>query len=251
MIDGKPAGWMGVTRRRMLGYLLLGGGTLLAGCGMKGVGERAKEKGKVLLDRIPDLPPGLEAAVRFPLIEALQGRRARRFSVGSSIPDGPLAFTSPAAPMPLSALEQMMVLTAAAGNTGWHYLIPHNPNYIPHIPNYAGAAGGRTFPSSAGFHTSEFFFTDDEGVYFLPTRDAAALLARDEDGAVDLNAYLQAHRSRVRKLSDKRLHIPHSAEARAHRDAQSVVCTSTVIARHPVSGVPLTQQHSPLMSPPL
>jgi len=207
-MTGEKPGWLGMTRRRMLGYTLLGGGTLLAGCGMQGVGDRAKVKGRILLDRIPGLPLGLEAAIRFPLIEAIHGRRARRFSVGSSIPDGPLAYTSTAEPMPLNPLEQMMVVTAAAGNTGWHYLIPHNPNYVPNIPNYAGAAGGRTFPSSAGFHTTEFFFTDDEGIHFLPTRDAPALLERADDGSMDLNAYLQAHRARVRKLSDKRLHIP-------------------------------------------
>ena len=39
----------------------------------------------------------------------------------------------------------------------------------------AGAAAGRTFPSAAGFHTVELFFTDDSGVYFFPTRDAGAL----------------------------------------------------------------------------
>ena len=38
-------------------------------------------------------PPGVEDALGFPLIDALVGRRARRFSLGSSIPDGPLAFT--------------------------------------------------------------------------------------------------------------------------------------------------------------
>ncbi|KAA0221563.1 hypothetical protein EDS67_28305, partial [candidate division KSB1 bacterium] len=112
------------------------------------------------------------------------------------------------APMPLGELEQMMVLTAAAGNTGWFYLHPFNPNYVPNIPNYASAAGGRTFPSAAGFHTTEFFYTDDNGTYFLPTRDAHNLVKTDENGATDLNAYLQAHRSRIKKLSDKRMHIP-------------------------------------------
>jgi hypothetical protein len=42
------------------------------------------------------------------------------------------------------------------------------------LANYAGAAAGRTFPSAAGFHTAELFFTDDSGVYFFPTRDAGA-----------------------------------------------------------------------------
>lgn len=59
--------------------------------------------------------------------------------------------------MPLNDVEKMVVLTSAAGNTGWHFAITHNPSYAPHFPNYAAAAGGRTFPSAAGFHTSEVF----------------------------------------------------------------------------------------------
>jgi hypothetical protein len=153
-------------------------------------------------------PPGFNDALEFPLVEALFGRRARRFSLGTSIPDGPLTFTSRHAPMALSELEQLMVLTAAAGNTGWHYMITRSAHYAPHLSNYSAAAGGRTFPSAAGFHTSEVFFTDENGVYFFATRDAPALAERAADGALDLEALLEVHRSRIRKLADGRLHIP-------------------------------------------
>ena len=111
---------------------------------------------------IGEHPPGLQDVLQFPLVEALYGRRARRFSLGASLPDGPLAFTSQHDPLPLSELEQMLVLTAAAGNTGWHYMITRPARYAPHLSNYSGTPGGRTFPSAAGFHTSEVFFTDDE-----------------------------------------------------------------------------------------
>jgi len=85
------------------------------------LGAAAKKKGKILLEGLPAIPRGLELAVSMPLIEALHGRRARRFALGAEIPDGPLKFKSRHEPMPLSELEQMMVLTAAAGNTGWFY----------------------------------------------------------------------------------------------------------------------------------
>ncbi len=204
----KSISWLPMTRRKMLGGLLVGAGTMLTGFKINSLGQRLTQKGKILLKGLPAIPKGLEVAVTMPLIEALHGRRARRFALGAEIPDGPLKFKSQHAPMPLSELEQMMVLTAASGNTGWFYLHPFNPNYVPNIPNYASAAGGRTFPSAAGFHTSEVFYTDDNGTYFLPTRDAQNLVKTDENGATDLNAYLQAHRSRIRKLSDKRMHIP-------------------------------------------
>jgi hypothetical protein len=87
-------------------------------------------------------------------------------------------------------------------------MITRNARYAPHLSNYSAAAGGRTFPSAAGFHTSEVFFTDDNGVYFFATRDAPALAERAADGALDLEALLEVHRSRIRKLADGRLHIP-------------------------------------------
>src|ERR671918_1430336 len=153
-------------------------------------------------------PAGLQDVLKFPLVDALFGRRARRFSLGASLPDGPLAFTSQHYPLPLSELEQMLVLTAAAGNTGWHYTIMRHARYAPHLSNYSAAAGGRTFPSAAGFHTSEVFFTDDDGVYFLATRDAPALVERTAGEPLDLNGILEAHRKRIRKLADGRLYIP-------------------------------------------
>src|SRR3954452_17416250 len=101
----------------------------------------------------------------FPLVEALYGRRSRRFALGAEIPDGPLAYRSKHDPLPLSEPERMLVLSAMGGTTGWHYAITRHARYAPHVSNYAGAAAGRTFPSAAGFHTAELFFTDDSGVY--------------------------------------------------------------------------------------
>lgn len=203
-----PAKWFSLSRRKLLGGLMVGAGSLMSGIGLRAYGADIKRRGRVLVDGMTNVPPGLETAVQFPLVEALYGRRARRFPVGSEMPGGPTPFKSSHPPQPLSDLEQMLILTAAAGNTGWHHLIPHNPNYLPNIPNYAVSAAGRTFPSAAGFQTTEFFFTDDAGTYFLPTRDAPSLAARSEQGELNLNAFLAAHKARIRKLSDKRLHIP-------------------------------------------
>ena len=60
-----------------------------------------------------------------------------------------------------------MILAAMAGNTGWHYAHMYNADYaLYHLPNYVGTAVGGLFRPTAGFHTSEIFFTDDEGIYF-------------------------------------------------------------------------------------
>lgn len=189
-------------------------------------------------------PPGMRDALEFPLIEALVGRRSRLFALGNSIPDGPLAFTSRHKPMPLSNLEQMMVLTAAAGNTGWHYMIIRNAHYAPHLSNYAGAAGGRTFPSAAGFHTSNLFFTDDEGTYLFDTRDAPALVEPTGNIEQDVQATLDAHSKQVRQLYDGRMYLPREDPyIEGHNTWSANVPGSTLIipvadlAQHGVAGI--------------
>jgi hypothetical protein len=108
--------------------------------------------------------------------------------------------------MPLDELERLLVLTAMGGTTGWHYSITRHARYAPHVSNYAAAAG-RTFPSAAGFHSAELFFTDDSGVWFFPTRDAGALV----DPAVEQvtpELMVQRHRGRLRQLAEGRLYLP-------------------------------------------
>jgi hypothetical protein len=149
----------------------------------------------------------LSELAAFPLLEALYGRRSRRFALGDEIPDGPLAYRSRHEPLPLTELERMLVLSAMGGTTGWHYSITRHARYAPHVSNYAAGAAGRTFPSAAGFHTAELFFTDDSGLYFFPTRDAGALVDPATD-AVTPELMVERHRELLRRLSDGRLYLP-------------------------------------------
>lgn len=150
----------------------------------------------------------LDELLSFPLVDALFGRRSRRFFLGAVIPDGPLAHESRFAPFPLSELERLLIVSAVAGKTGWHSSITRHQRYAPHLSNYPAAAGGRTFPSAAGFHTSEVFFTDDSGTYFVRTRDIAPPTERQPDGLQDVPALVRAHAGQIERLSDARLHIP-------------------------------------------
>jgi hypothetical protein len=149
----------------------------------------------------------IQELAAFPLVEALFGRRSRRFALGDEILDGPLAYRSRHEPLPLTETERMLVLSAMGGTTGWHYSITRHARYAPHVSNYAAGAAGRTFPSAAGFHTAELFFTDDSGLYFFPTRDAGALVdpATEE---VTPELMVERHRDRLRQLSSDRLYLP-------------------------------------------
>ena len=98
---------------------LLGSRRRAAGLGLARAETLSPRKAGSCSTRYPTPPRGLVEAATFPLIEAIHGRRSRRFAKGATIPDGPLAFTSRQAPEPLDPLEQMLLLATVAGNTGW------------------------------------------------------------------------------------------------------------------------------------
>jgi hypothetical protein len=154
------------------------------------------------------LPPGFQDMLSFGLLEGLLGRRSRRFFAGAEIPDGVFAYTSNSKPVPLSELEKLLIVSACGGNTSWHHMIYRADRYAPHLSNYAGAAGGRVFPSAAGFQTSQTFFTDDEGVYVLDIRDAPAFADRTENGLLSMDEFVDNVRKRVRKIKNGRLQVP-------------------------------------------
>ncbi len=104
------------------------------------------------------LSKALEGVTQFPLIQALAGRRSRRFCVGAEIPEGPLAFKSNQKPIPLTELEQMLLLTSMAGSTGWHYTISYNEADRSQLPSYSAGSAGRTFPSGSWFSYLRSFF---------------------------------------------------------------------------------------------
>ncbi len=156
----------------------------------------------------PTVPPGFEDMLSFGLMESLLGRRSRRFFMGAEIPDGVFAHKSRHEITPLSELEKLLVVMACGGNTSTHHMIFRAKRYAPHLSNYAGSAGGRTFPSAACFHTSMTFFTDDDGLYVLDARDAPAFADRNPDGSLDVGELLSALKRHIRKMKDGRLGIP-------------------------------------------
>lgn len=166
--------------------------------------------------------------LEFPLVAAINGRRSRRFPVGGTIPAGELAYASTKPPQPLSEVERALVLATVTGVTGWNFGISHHPGYAPALPNYSGSAGGRSFPSAAGFHTTDFFFTDDSGTYFLSSRDAAPDgEVTGPDACLDVDRWLEATTARYRKLSDQRIWLP--------REEPYLEGHNTWIANHPGS----------------
>jgi hypothetical protein len=109
--------------------------------------------------------------MKFPLVQALFGRRARRFGLGMEIPSGPLAYKSKKEPVPLSKEEQMLLVAAATGVSGWNFGVPFGPRTPESHAEFSLRFTGRTTPTAAGLGTPVLFFTDDNGCYCTRTRD--------------------------------------------------------------------------------
>lgn len=106
----------------------------------------------------------------YPLLEAIYGRRARRFGLGMEIPSGPLAFKSTAEPAPLTELEQAVLVAAGTGVTGWNFGVPFGPDRPNSHAHYTQRFTGRTAPTAAGFGTPVLFTPTTNGTYLTDAR---------------------------------------------------------------------------------
>lgn len=151
----------------------------------------------------------LDAVTSFTLVEALAGRRSRRFGLGMTIPDGPLAYSSGHEPHPLGADERALLVWAATGLTGWHLGMPHTESGPPEAGcNYPSRLTGRTNPSAAGLHSSELAIIDDSGVYITALRTASNELLEQAAHATSLDSLVALTDSLLMKVTDNRCHLP-------------------------------------------
>lgn len=154
----------------------------------------------------PGPPPGMR---EFPLIEAIYGRRSRRFGLGMEIPSGPLAFTSSSDPVPLTEIEKAILVAAGTGMTGWSFGIPFGPDRPNSHAHYTQRFTGRTAPTAAGFGTPVLFHTDDTGTYLTDTRDIQPTAVRElAAGADGFDRIIDTARRATRRLSEERLDLP-------------------------------------------
>jgi hypothetical protein len=96
-------------------------------------------------DEVTDRHDRLEALLEFPLMNAVFGRRARRFGMGMEILSGPLAFRSEREAMPLTELERSILVGAATGVSGWSFGVPFGPRTPDSHAEFTLRFTGRTF----------------------------------------------------------------------------------------------------------
>jgi hypothetical protein len=152
----------------------------------------------------------LNKLLQFSLMHAIFGRRSRRFGLGMEIPSGPLAYKSKLENMPLSDLEQSIMIAAATGVTGWNFGIPFGPNHPNEHANYTNRFTGRTSPTAGGFGTPAMLFTNDKGTFITNTRDTRPLVISELGGDLSNAAerIIAVCKENTIKLSDARLDLP-------------------------------------------
>jgi hypothetical protein len=106
-----------------------------------------------------------ERLAGYPLLDAMRGRRSRRFGMGMKIPDGPFAYESRHEPLPLTEAEEAALAFAACGVTGYA---------LADLSYGRGQGGGmlagllgRTVASPDAINTVSVFVTNDNATYLL------------------------------------------------------------------------------------
>src|SRR5215210_8661984 len=115
----------------------------------------------------------LRAALGYPLYDAIVNRRSRRFPLGARL-GGLTPFASAHEPVPLSEAEEGLLVFAATGRTGLNladmYYMDDSGRSTR--ANTMLQFESRTYPSACGAHASELFYTNDDGIFAVPLRDA-------------------------------------------------------------------------------
>jgi len=148
----------------------------------------------------------------YPLLDALFGRRSRRFGRNMHLDGGPLAYQSKEAPRPLTLEEEASLAFAACGVTG-HALaeLPFQNGAAPESGsgNILIHLTGRTVASGDAVHCVTVFVINDDGAWMLkrpqdfPRQGIDALVQAARDRRF-VEVYEQ---SRVR-IADRRVDVP-------------------------------------------
>lgn len=114
-----------------------------------------------------EYPEGLDLAVEHSFYDAVFQRRSRRFGLGMEIEKGPLAYKSRHAPVPLSELEEAMLVWTGLGIKNINL-----SDFPPHVGlDLEMQFTSKTIPALGDVHRTELFYTNDEGLYMIKMHD--------------------------------------------------------------------------------
>jgi hypothetical protein len=111
--------------------------------------------------------PGIvrERFARYPLLDALRGRRSRRFGLGMAIPGGPFTYKSQHPPLSLLEIEEAALAFAACGVTG--YALADLSYGLGQGGGMLAGLLGRTISSADAINAVSLVITNDQATYLL------------------------------------------------------------------------------------
>ena len=167
----------------------------------------------------PDAQPGDRQAAAgqaelagHSLMDTFVTRRSRRFALGNTLYGSGLAYSSEAAPVPLSLDEEAVIAFAASGVTGQvGGELPYSPDGGPETGGgqVMMSLVGRTQSSADAVATATLFIMRDDGTYLmprpqdLPSDEYEALVRLGREGR-----YTEVYEPMRVKLLDHRAEIP-------------------------------------------
>jgi len=101
----------------------------------------------------------------YPLLDALRGRRSRRFGLGMKIESGPLAYQSCQPLLPLTESEEAALAFAACGITG--YALADLAYGSGQGGSMLAGLAGRTVASADAVNAVSLVITNDQGTYLI------------------------------------------------------------------------------------
>jgi hypothetical protein len=143
----------------------------------------------------------------YSLLNALRGRRSRRFGLGMEIPQGPFTYKSKHSPQPLTEEEEAALVFAGSGITG--YILADLSYGKGEGGNMLAGMMGRTIGSADSISTVSLFVTNDNATYYIkrpqniPLSERAALIELAQNGEL-----VELYRRLRVKIADKRTEIP-------------------------------------------
>jgi hypothetical protein len=148
----------------------------------------------------------LSRAFDVPLADAVFSRRSRRVGLGMRVPDGPLAYESPHAPVALTEAEEAFLVWIGTGVTGLA---------LADLPtdgiSWMHGFSGRSWPCSCNSHSTELFYTNDQGLHLVQlgeeTPDDVSLFAGMSQDEV-MQAMVARFRAATTRIEDGRADLP-------------------------------------------
>ncbi|TFG76633.1 MAG: hypothetical protein E4H21_05860 [Thermodesulfobacteriales bacterium] len=154
------------------------------------------------------IPEGLDVALKFGFMDSIFTRRSRRFGLGMEIKDGTLKHKSVHKPVALTELEEAFLIWSGTGMTGLSL------GDLPRTGiSWLFQWTGRSWPCSCNSHSTELFYTNDDGVYMVKLHDVMpepgqTSIFHGTSEEEKLEKVLTLFRRSLIKLEDGRANLP-------------------------------------------